>query len=289
MNNERREKLLKKIQKLLALSRCESGNLNETAAAAEQAAALMAKYRISEAEICTEDELESDPLVFGSVLESGRVQTWMAKLLSGIAVSNRCRSGIQTGGSKTRLVFFGCESDVAAASYLFSYYKGRIEEITKAWTSEENARRSRRRTSVEDYMVMAAIFGATKKPIEPVSRTEIYSFKLGAAITIAERLVDATRAQERAYQEQAETRAAEASETGSPAPVNALMRLDQLQARVNDEFEKVTEGAQRKIPSYSADKEALKAGVRAAMREDLVGGSGQARGALEAKKEALPE
>lgn len=153
--------ILKKLKKLLNLSECKTGNLNEKAAAAEKAAALMAEHKISMAEVMTADEsVEADPIGARVVHESLKTCIWRAILLNGLCEANNCILLSSWKG----LVAAGQDSDVQTVSYLFKVFENDIDRLCKGWSArykivyKENPGRSASRS----FRIGAADAIATK-------------------------------------------------------------------------------------------------------------------------------
>jgi len=109
-----------KINKLLALS--ESPNENEARAALLKAHALMAEYKVTEAELTT--DMNEEIVTIRTGVESTKTKTpWMIKL-SQVIADAYCVHAIgyrEQGARKTDVGFVGFKSDAEMASEAFKY------------------------------------------------------------------------------------------------------------------------------------------------------------------------
>jgi hypothetical protein len=154
-------KILKKIQKLLALSNCKTGNVNEVAAAAAQAAKLMAEHNLSRFEVeSAEDLLNSDPIKVGHIKDCQRSAEWRYVLLGLLCEANDCVAMKSFG----TLGAIGQESSVEAVRYFFGLFEKTINRLCKDWVD----------SSWRGW-----------------GTTDRNSFRLGAAETIGSRMIDA--------------------------------------------------------------------------------------------------
>lgn len=136
MNNDaaRQEQLIKRIRKLLALSRNNS-NPHEAAQALSRAQALMRKHGIT--------ELDADISVIktssskGAPSEAEKVPVWMGRLMNVVAGAFGCHTyldwRITTGGYWRRIVtFYGFGERPVVAAYAFDVLCRRCKRRQKS-------------------------------------------------------------------------------------------------------------------------------------------------------------
>lgn len=127
------DSILQKIKKLLNLSQCKSGNVNETAAAAARAAKLMAEHKISIAEVMTADEnFDQDPVKMKDVFACQRLPAWRAILIEALCQALNCLALTSWRG----LSVVGQTSDVDVVNYLFKVFTGDIERLCREWAKK---------------------------------------------------------------------------------------------------------------------------------------------------------
>lgn len=112
MNNTKRETIIEKIRKMMALA---SNNPSEAEAtsAALMAQKLMAKYHVEEKEL-GEDISESN-IESLTIILSGKVQKWRISLAQALARNFRCRVYLVNGD----VTFYGFTEDIQICSEVF--------------------------------------------------------------------------------------------------------------------------------------------------------------------------
>ena len=244
--------IIKKIQKLLKLSKCKTGNVNEAAAAAAKATRLMAEHKISTADVLSVAEsLDENPIVQGVIDSNKRLIPWKLKLLDALVYTNSAALLIQDvkhpslgvykdGRPKTESFYtvLGQESDVKAVQYLYAAYSATIIRLQKQWSASKY-----------------------RKP----SRKELLSFRTGAAVTISDRI-------RQAY---AETRRGAASKY-------ALVKIDTIKKRI-DEMINDANPENVEAPKFDGDAIAFWEGQAAGLDVPIAG-----RASLNPKREVLP-
>lgn len=116
--------IIDKVQKLLALS--QSSNANEAAVAASVANKLIDQYRLSEADLSSE---EDDPLIEddGFIYVTGRIVPWKRYLVTnlachyGCAIFNRIIGNSKTNRKISNYKLIGRKSDIQLTRYMFSW------------------------------------------------------------------------------------------------------------------------------------------------------------------------
>jgi hypothetical protein len=132
--------IIERVKKLLALST--SANANEAANAAAAANRLIDAYRLSSADLETNED-EIDPMEEDQdfVYESGRITAWKVSLVNvlashyGLAIINK--PDYSTGRMTSRYRLVGRRNDIAVAKYMFSYL---MNECLRLSVSEARGR-----------------------------------------------------------------------------------------------------------------------------------------------------
>lgn len=127
--------IIEKISKLRKLSN--SANVNEAATAAAMADKLIAKYRLSEAELEISEEKSSQPeFDDGFVYETKRITKWKNSLIIflskhyGCAVYNSIGYDANSNRSISRYKLVGSKEDMSIVKYMFSWLTGEVERIS---------------------------------------------------------------------------------------------------------------------------------------------------------------
>jgi hypothetical protein len=123
---ETSDKIKDRIKKLLA--QATSNNEHESAAALGMAQELLAKHRLSMADL-PDNEVPHEDVVCDNdpLFAAGRIHTWKSQLANIFATFNNCRlvkyTGAATGNNSrgSKLVIFGRPSDIDMVRYLLAY------------------------------------------------------------------------------------------------------------------------------------------------------------------------
>lgn len=141
MNNEtnetkeqrRREDIVTRIQRLLALGDKNRNNSPEEAElAASMAAKLMAEHRIEQLELEAAGEEEAEPLVDLDLHEAENLKrkvSWKSYLAGAISQANGCRCVSSQRNGKKQLLVLGRVSNVQAVHYLYGYLVREVDQI----------------------------------------------------------------------------------------------------------------------------------------------------------------
>jgi hypothetical protein len=127
------DKIIDKIQKLLALAT--SDNVNEAAAAAARAQELMSKHRLAMADIEAAAPGTVDDPITDQIVAGDRTHiSWKVSLFAGIAQANGCSAYTQELRDKTGLKlvvtrFIGPASQLSTVTYLYEYLVKKIDEL----------------------------------------------------------------------------------------------------------------------------------------------------------------
>ena len=128
------EKIIDKIEKLLALAE-KNPNENEAMAAAAKAQELMAKYNIQMAQLGNNEEKPSQKI--GTAMhENGKGYKWRYTLAQVVARNFRCKNYIV---GRNAIVFYGFESDaqIALSTFTFLFNVGNRLAI-RAYVKQKN-------------------------------------------------------------------------------------------------------------------------------------------------------
>lgn len=143
MSQENKEKILNKIQKLLALAN--SPNIHESSLAATKAKELMDKYQIEEIEL--DGELIEEVSAEESDIETtGRLTDWKCNLLYVLTKYNHCRflirkTKVGVGNVRTKyqktFILVGTKTDKQLVSYLYKFCVRQIDYLQKIHASKQ--------------------------------------------------------------------------------------------------------------------------------------------------------
>lgn len=126
--NEKLQKILDRIKKLLALST--SDNPNEAKLALEQAQALMTRHSIEEAAVNPTDEVREL-----SVSTGKRFEQWEITLTKVVADTNGCvilYTNPAVKGGDAALTLCGKKADLLVARYMLGFAKSEFDRLCKA-------------------------------------------------------------------------------------------------------------------------------------------------------------
>lgn len=170
-----REKILDRVQKLLALAN-DNANVNEAAAAAKQAQRLMHKYNLTalmvesfDSTVTKEEQINPDSIPLD--VFNKNVPTWKSRLGMIVAKANHCRIWISHHQGKKGLGLVGRNSDAKVVRFLYHYLLKEVDRLT-------------------------LVFGAGQ------GRTWANNFRLGALDTIEQRLNEALQESEEILKEE---------------------------------------------------------------------------------------
>lgn len=147
MTQEKRNLIIKKIQKLLALS--QSPNKHEAELAMEQANKLLTKYNLSKMEVeGTQTEMNEFRIEMGA-----RIPNWKKILLRGIAINNFCDLLIDPGRENQNFVLIGEEQNTQIVYHLYLYLKQAIERWAKNNAGKGSALKNSYKLGMVDGLV----------------------------------------------------------------------------------------------------------------------------------------
>lgn len=221
------DKALDRVKKLLALAEG-AGSEAEAANAAEKAAALIAEYQLTEAELrlASGEDKSKEPIVDRALdprIKSKRV-AWESTIAAAVARSYGCRY-YWYGGT---VYFFGRESSVQAAIYTTQYLRAEVERLcAEAWLREREAELSDAAWNGRDARGAA--------------RAWKNGFRLGAASEVARRLYTAASDRRDTARQAAQEAAAARAARGAPAG-NALAVIERDKEEVDAAYAKRSKG-----------------------------------------------
>lgn len=150
--NERRQRMLEKVRKLLAMGRDGRGNENEQETAMRQANKIMAEFGIAEAE-CDLSAIDAGEMSFGETAcmmdghapEPGKVSksysTWVGILAVGVARFTDSIAARKLSANGQLLVFRGEKEDVLLARWILGVLVASVqsEQRKSGWTGRSDA------------------------------------------------------------------------------------------------------------------------------------------------------
>ena len=200
--DEDKSKIIDKVRKLLALA-SDNDSIEESAAAAAKAQALMEKHSILDAMVAGERQ-DADPTITSIIIWSGgKVPTWVLQLSMGLAEVNRCKVWYHAGRRSK-----GYNGYIKAAGTAESLEK--MSVLLDWLISETN------RLYVEDK---PDVFDRSH------GKRWANAFRLGASSTIVARLKEAAK-QARLEMQQGGPSSEEYRIALETADIETLMRLD---------------------------------------------------------------
>lgn len=135
---------LRRLKKLKAMA--DGGTEHESAVAEKKMRALMEKWGVTDSQVRMADVFEMR--LKGKTYSCPR---WIKRLANRVAITNYCRSLIETGGGEYhQLIFYGKEQNVRATAAMSSYLKTEIKRRGQAYSRSLPASKSKTR-DVESY------------------------------------------------------------------------------------------------------------------------------------------
>lgn len=138
------DRVLAKIRALRALA--QSANVNEAAAAAAQADALIQKYRLDSATVdgvaaepAEECSRDPEPVDVQAVGGKNRIR-WRGALLTILARHYSCVAITEPRQYVVQSFVIGCPSDVAIVRYMFAWSSAEIVRLSQVWDVGEMRR-----------------------------------------------------------------------------------------------------------------------------------------------------
>lgn len=202
----KKTKIIDKIQKLLRLS--ESANVNEAAAAAARAQALMEQHRIDRAILTLGGDGDDQDTIRAHkdapVFSGGKIVQWKLNLADTLCRHNGCTMYINIGQDDagrplSKVVLVGRSTEVGTIRYMFDYLAAEVNRLCRK-------------------------LGKGK------GRVWANNFRLGAVATINQRMSEARRQFRRKQRERARAQDTE-----------ALVRLDDALAHIDKAMQRAEE------------------------------------------------
>lgn len=151
--------IIQRIQSLLALAK--SDNLNEASSAAAQAEAMIAKYRLSMADVVSAGGQSAESIGEGEPLMRGaRFSKWQNRL--GVALSKRYGCLVINDGVEHTFRLIGLPSDVEIVRYMFAWIGAEIVRLAR----DERGMRARNSFCLGAVFAIGAALEAAKKAAE---------------------------------------------------------------------------------------------------------------------------
>lgn len=127
------EKILKRIQRLLAMSN-DASSPNEAAIAARRAEALMREHNITEADTILKDLSDDDIVAQGAATGYKTLPEWQAILSVQVAklMDCDCRAYVDSRNRRT-VTFLGQREDAQVAAWIFEYLVDTIQRLSKKY------------------------------------------------------------------------------------------------------------------------------------------------------------
>lgn len=133
-SNEKIEKIISRVNRLLALADLEKNpSEQEAIAASMKVQELLAKYNLDIADVTGEEKEEEIEHVCADIKGKGTIK-WRALLANAVAESYRCKS--YRFGSN-RYIFFGFKSDAVIARRVFIYLINVCDKLGKSYVAEK--------------------------------------------------------------------------------------------------------------------------------------------------------
>ena len=132
-----KERIVRRVQKLLALA--QSTNPHEAASAAAKAQELLLAHKLSMSELAAAEREAEDPMVNDSREMGMRATKWKLSLAGTVARAYSCRFCFMSGtrDRKAKMFFVGRKNDVEVAWYMYGYLANCLESLApKAFKDE---------------------------------------------------------------------------------------------------------------------------------------------------------
>jgi Protein of unknown function (DUF2786) len=166
-SDAKRDKILDRVKKLLALST--SSNVNEAANAAAAAQRLMLEHRLTEADVSDTQEGQMFELSMGAV---GFASRWKFVLVTAVARSFFCEAVGLRVGHRRKVRIVGRKEDVEIAARVFRYLHFEINRLAKI------------EIEAIDWGVRDVLFGSLGLESEQDPEKYLESFRRGAVAAV---------------------------------------------------------------------------------------------------------
>lgn len=129
------EKILKRIERLLAMAK-DSSSPNEAAIAARRAATLMAKHNLEEADVIL-DEMTDDDIV-DIMADAGATQIthWMMRFAVPVAKLMDCDARVYRSGKRKIVTYLGQKEDAQVAAWVYVYLVDQVKLLSKKYRAQ---------------------------------------------------------------------------------------------------------------------------------------------------------
>jgi hypothetical protein len=168
MSQEKQDKLIDKVRKLLALSK--SPNEHEATLAMEKAQEILKTYNLTLTEVEVKNIVERR-------IKMGKLTKWKIHLASAVAAGFDTK--LYMLGTQY-LVFCGTKVDTEVSEYAYEYLKGTVEALLKSYVSE-----MRKPKTDSELAIKALGIDIDKKPVKNAT-SYAYGIVLALEIKIKE-------------------------------------------------------------------------------------------------------
>lgn len=168
----KKEKILDRVKKLLELAK-DNANENEADNAMLKAQEYMARHKISQSEVDTIIDKETEPNVIEEPFTLwSKTKWWERELASVIAWNFRCYYVIYTRNSLTRLSFYGKDEDVWLAKEVYEFASWAIQYHSKQYMKERDVADRTIKTGLKNAYMKGFINGLNARYKKQVAENE---------------------------------------------------------------------------------------------------------------------
>ena len=165
-----KERVLKKVQKLLALSQ-DNPNENESQSAMLMAQKMLADNELSMNDVDMGEKDSSKEVVEMDGTDWVRLHWWQKQLANIIADNFRCYNYMVTGGGKRKMVFMGTEQDAEIATEIFKFATLDIKYQSNQYLDSHGRKSSRsQNNAIKNDYIAGYLSGLKAKFAEQVEK-----------------------------------------------------------------------------------------------------------------------
>lgn len=166
------EKVLKKIQKALALSK-NNPSAEESQTALLKAQELMAKHNLSFGDVEIGNKSQNKDVIKGFGTEFTKLQWWMKELAGIIGDNFRCYNYLNCRYGKRRITFMGLKEDVELCTEIYKFAVEAIKTHSKAFLKRYKVSGDRARTNaIKNDYIYGYLSGMREKFKEQVEKND---------------------------------------------------------------------------------------------------------------------
>jgi hypothetical protein len=130
------EKILKRIERLLAMSK-DASSPNEAAIAARRAEALMREHNLNEADVILKEMTDDDIVDIESSTGYSTIPHWMMRLTVPVAKLMDCEVRAYVYNREKRVTYLGQKEDAQVAAWIFEYLVDQVKRLSKKYRAEQ--------------------------------------------------------------------------------------------------------------------------------------------------------